>query len=280
MASATPGTAGLRVFITGGASGLGRALAERYARDGARVLIGDIHQARMDETVRALGGSAASIRCDVTKEADLVAAAKWCEETWGGVDRVYNNAGVSAGGSIDAQSLDDWEWIIDINLLGVARGCKAFVPMLKRQRSGRIVNTASMAGLTHPPHMAAYNATKAAVVSISETLRTELAEHNVGVSVVCPSFIRTNLIESFRGATPDVERTTKRLLGKAKLSADEVAQIVHREVEKGTFLILTDADGKQAYYAKRLLPGSVFAGIVEKRSKKVMEDRTKRGPPG
>ena len=264
----------LRVFITGGASGLGRALAQRYAAEGARILIGDIHQERMDETVKLLGPKAASIRCDVTKEADLLAAAAWCDKEWGGVDRVYNNAGVSAGGSIDEQSLADWEWIVDINLLGVARGCKAFVPLMKRQRSGRIVNTASMAGLTHPPHMAAYNATKAAVVSISETLRTELAEHNIGVSVVCPSFIRTNLLENFRGASETVNRTTTRLLTKAKLSAEEVAEIVHREVEKGTFLILTDNDGKQAYLAKRLLPGGVFASIVEKRSKKVMEDRT------
>ena len=263
----------LRVFITGGASGLGRALAERYAKDGARVLIGDIHQGRMDETVRALGANAAAIRCDVTKEEDLVAAARWCEEHWGGVDRVYNNAGVSAGGSIDQQSMADWAWIVDINLLGVARGCKAFVPLLKRQKGGRIVNTASMAGLTHPPHMAAYNATKAAVVSISETLRTELAENDVGVSVVCPSFIRTNLLENFRGANEDVHRTTKRLLTRAKLSAEEVAAIVHREVEKGTFLILTDKDGKQAYYAKTLLPGSLFARIVEKRAKRVMAKR-------
>lgn len=263
----------MRVFITGGASGLGRALAQRYVKDGARVLIGDVNEKRLEETAAALGPSVSTIRCDVTKEEDLVAAAAWCEREWGGVDRVYNNAGVSAGGSIDAQTIADWEWIVDINLLGVARGCKAFVPLLKKQKSGRIVNTASMAGLTHPPHMAAYNATKAAVVSISETLRTELAEHNIGVSVVCPSFIRTNLIENFRGATPDVQRTTTRLLTKAKQSAEEVAEIVHREVEKGTFLILTDPDGKQAYYAKRLMPGAWFASIVEKRAKKVMAQR-------
>ncbi|HET6403201.1 MAG TPA: SDR family oxidoreductase, partial [Candidatus Thermoplasmatota archaeon] len=263
-------------FITGGASGLGRALAERYARDGARVLIGDIHEKRLEETRAALGPNAHAIRCDVTKEEDLLAAAAWCEASWGGVDRVFNNAGVSAGGSIDAQSMADWEWITNINLLGVARGCKAFVPLLKRQRGGHIVNVASMAGLTHPPHMAAYNATKAGVVSISETLRTELAEHGVRVSVVCPSFIRTNLLENFRGATPDVQRTTKRLLTKAKQSPEEVAAIVHRGVEAGEFLILTDKDGKQAYYAKRLMPASWFARIVESRAKRVMEQRPEK----
>lgn len=261
----------MRVFITGGASGLGRAIAARYVREGAKVLVGDIHEKRLEETAAALGVS--TIRCDVTKEKDLVAAAAWCERAWGGVDRVFNNAGVSAGGSIDAQTIADWEWIVDINLLGVARGCRAFVPLLKRQRSGRIVNTASMAGLTNPPHMAAYNATKAAVVAISETLRVELAEHDVGVSVVCPSFVRTNLLESFRGATPDVQKTTTRLLTKAKQSAEEVAELVHAGVERGDFLILTDKVGRQAYYAKRIMPSAWFARVVEKRAKRVMEQR-------
>lgn len=269
----------MRVFITGGASGLGRALAESYAREGAKVLIGDVHEARLEETrsaLKALGADAHALRCDVTKDEDLVAAADWCAANWGGVDHVYNNAGVSAGGAIDAQSMKDWEWILNINLLGVARGCRAFVPLLKKQRSGHIVNTASMAGLTHPPHMAAYNATKAGVVSISETLRTELAEHNIGVSVVCPSFIRTNLLENFRSATPDVERTTKRLLTKAKQTPDEVAGIVRAGVARGDFLILTDKDGRQAYYAKRLMPGSLFARIVEKRAKRVMAQRPEK----
>ena len=120
----------LRVFITGGASGPGRGIAERYAREGARVCIGDIHEKRIEETLVALGPNAHALRCDVTKEEDLVAAALWCEETWGGVDIVVNNAGVAASGPIEATSIADWEWIVDINLLGVVRGCRAFVPML------------------------------------------------------------------------------------------------------------------------------------------------------
>jgi NAD(P)-dependent dehydrogenase (short-subunit alcohol dehydrogenase family) len=263
-----------RVFITGGASGLGRALAEIHAKEGARVLIGDIDAKRMEETLDALGRDRAhAIRCDVTKEEDVVAAAAWCEERWGGVDIVYNNAGVAAGGAIDAFALADWAWVVDINLMGVVRGCKAFVPMLKRQRSGHIVNTASMAGLIHPPQMAPYNVTKAGVVSLSETLRTELAPHGVKVSVVCPSFFRTNLIERFRGAGPDVERTTRRLLTRAKLSAPEVAAIVRRGVARGDFLILTDKEGRQAWRAKQLLPSDIFARIVAMRAARTMETR-------
>lgn len=262
-----------RVFITGGASGLGRALAERYAKDGAQVCIADVHEKRLEETLAALGPGHHALRVDVTKDEDLERAARWCDATWGGVDLVFNNAGVAAGGPIDELPMDDWRWIVDVNLLGVVRGCRAFVPLLKRQGSGRIVNTASMAGLINPPTMAAYNATKAAVVSVSETLRYELAPFGVGVSVVCPAFFRTNLLDNFRGSNEDVNRTTARLVGKAKLGAEEIATIVHRGVAKGEFLILTHKDGKQAYWAKRVLPSGVFANIVVKRAKRVLSKR-------
>lgn len=265
-----------RVFITGGASGLGRALAERYAREGARVCVADVHEKRIEETLGALGPNAQAIRCDVTKDDDLVRAARWCDDTWGGVDLVFNNAGVAAGGPIDETTMDDWRWITDINLLGVVRGCRAFVPILKRQRSGHVVNTASMAGLINPPTMSAYNVTKAGVVALSETLRYELAPHGVKVSVVCPAFFRTNLLDNFRGSNEDVNRTTRRLVGKAKLSADDIAAIVHKGVMKGEFLILTHADGKQAYYAKRLMPSGLFTKIVVGKAKKVLAKRPEK----
>lgn len=264
----------LRVFITGGASGLGRALAESYAREGARVCIGDVHEKRMEETLAALGPSAHAIRCDVTKDDDLSRAAAWCEAEWGGVDLVFNNAGVAAGGPIDEGTMDDWRWITEINLLGVVRGCRAFAPILKRQKSGHVVNTASMAGLINPPTMSMYNVTKAGVVSLSETLRYELAPHGVKVSVVCPAFFRTNLLDNFRGTNEDVHRTTRRLVGKAKLGADEIAALVRRGVARGDFLILTHADGKQAWYAKRFLPSAMFARIVVKRARRVLAKRT------
>lgn len=263
----------LRVFVTGGASGLGRAIAERYAKDGARVLIGDVHEKRMEETVAAIGPNARSIRCDVTKEEDLMAAARWCEETWGGVDIVVNNAGVAASGPIEATSMADWEWIVNINLLGVVRGCKAFVPMLKRQKGGHIVNVASMAGLINPPGAAAYNATKAAVVSISETLRVELAGDNIQIHVLCPAFVRTNLLENFRGANEDSERVTRRLVSRAKMGPAEVAQMVHRGVARGDFHILTHSEGKQAWLFKRFAPGALFVRVARKKAARAMERR-------
>jgi NAD(P)-dependent dehydrogenase (short-subunit alcohol dehydrogenase family) len=262
-----------RVFITGGASGLGRALAERYARAGFRVCIGDIHEARGAETVAALPPGAHFLRCDVTRDADLATAADWLERNWGGVDVVVNNAGVAIGGSIDEIGMSDWQWIVDINLLGVVRGCKAFAPLLRRQGHGHIVNIASMAGLVHPPVMSAYCATKAAVVALSETLRLELARDRIGVSVVCPGFFRTNLTESLRAGNADVERVTRKLVEQARAGAPEVAERVFRGVERGEFYILTHAEGRIAWMVKRLLPVALYLSWMQKSTRKMMSRR-------
>jgi NAD(P)-dependent dehydrogenase (short-subunit alcohol dehydrogenase family) len=269
MASATT----KRVFITGGASGFGRALAERWGRAGARVCIGDIHDARGAETLtalKALGATAHSLRCDVTKEDDLQAASDWLEESWGGVDIVVNNAGVAIGGGITEISLDDWRWIVDINLLGVVRGCKVFTPLFRKQQGGHFVNISSMAGLIHPPMMSAYNATKAAVVALSETLRVELAPHHIAVTVVCPSFFRTNLTETMRSGNADVARITNKLVNNAKRGADEIAELTFRGVERGDFHVLTHTDGKVAWMLKRLAPFSLYAEVLSRNTRKMM----------
>lgn len=262
-----------RIFVTGGASGFGRALAERWGRAGYRVCIGDVHDERSAETLAALrraGVTAHALRCDVTKDEDLEAAAAWLESNWGGVDIVVNNAGVAIGGSITEISLEDWRWIVDINLLGVVRGCKTFTPMFQRQGSGHFVNVSSMAGLIHPPMMSAYNATKAAVVAISETLRVELAKDGIAVTVVCPSFFRTNLTETMRAGNPDTARITHRLVNKAKLGADEIAELAFRGVSRGDFHVLTHADGKVAWMLKRLAPFSIYARAIAHNTRRMM----------
>ena len=113
---------------------------------------------------------------------------------------LVNNAGVAGGGRLDVATLDEWQWITEVNLFGMVRGIRAFVPMFKRQRSGQIVNVASLAGLVHPAGMASYNAVKAAVVALTETAGHELASYGVRASVVCPSYFRTNLMASMRGS--------------------------------------------------------------------------------
>jgi NAD(P)-dependent dehydrogenase (short-subunit alcohol dehydrogenase family) len=256
-----------RVFITGGASGLGRALALRYARAGFRVCIGDVHEERGAETLaalRAVAPDAEFVRCDVTREEDLVAVREKLEQRWGGVDVVINNAGVAQAGAIEAVSIEDWRWIIDINLLGVVRGCRVFVPVLKRQQAGHLVNIASMAGLLDVPLMSSYNATKAAVVSLSETLQNELAPHGIGVTVVCPSFFQTNLAESLRTDDPGLRTVMTKLLARSNLTADDVAEAVFRAVEVKEFYVLPHREARAAWRLKRLLPRELYRKAIAK----------------
>jgi NAD(P)-dependent dehydrogenase (short-subunit alcohol dehydrogenase family) len=254
-----------RIFITGGASGLGLALAHRYARAGWRVCVGDVNEARGAEAAAELAGQAPDalfLRCDVTREADLQAVAERLTERWGGVDVVVNNAGVAQAGAIDEVTLDDWQWILDVNLLGVVRSCRAFTPLFKRQRSGYFVNVASMAGLMDVPMMSSYNVSKAGVISLSETLQLELADWNVGVTVVCPSFFKTNLAESFRSPEPRLRAITERLLESSDLTAADIADRIYRAVRRREFYVLPHAKGRRALLLKRLLPRRLYASIM------------------
>ncbi|MET4726898.1 NAD(P)-dependent dehydrogenase (short-subunit alcohol dehydrogenase family) [Lysobacter enzymogenes] len=260
-------SAGQRVFVTGGASGLGRALAEGYAREGARVLIGDVNAARGEEALAALCAlqpDAHFLVCDVTREEDLRAAAAWMQANWGGADLIINNAGVADMGPVEAMPLADWEWMVQINLLGVVRGCKAFIPMLKRQRGGTLLNIASMAGLVHPPFAGAYNATKAAVVALSETLKAELEADGVQVSVACPAFFRTNLSESLRTRDPRYARWMKKLVDESKIDAESVARLIREGVARGEFRILTHPAAKRFWLLKRLLPYRMYEAAMRR----------------
>lgn len=257
-----------RIFITGGASGLGLALAQRYADSGWRVCIADLNDERGREVLPALKSRGAVDACylhaDVTCEQDLQDAAGELLARWGGVDVVVNNAGVAQAGAIEDVSLDDWQWIIEINLLGVVRGCKVFTPLFKRQGHGHFVNVASMAGLLNAPMMSSYNATKAAVVSLSETLQVELADDHIGVSVVCPSFFRTNLADSMRSTDPRLLSMTRKLLDRGELSAEAVAQYVFRAVEKDRFHVLPHGYARRIWMFKRYIPRSAYVAMMMK----------------
>ncbi|WP_373047135.1 SDR family oxidoreductase [Vulgatibacter sp.] len=259
-----------RVFVTGGAGGFGRALAERYAQAGWRVCIGDIHEARGAETLAALQRDTEAIflRCDVRQEAELVAARDRLERSWGGVDVVINNAGVAMAGAIDQVALDDWQWILDINLLGVVRSCRVFTPLFKRQRSGHFVNVASMAGLLDVPYMSSYNATKAAVVSLSETLQNELVDEGIGVTVVCPSFFETNLHEALRTPDPAFQPVMRKMLARSPLTAAQIADQTFRAVEAGAFYVLPHGEGRAAWFLKRLAPRRLYAQVLRSQVRK------------
>ncbi|HRW17974.1 MAG TPA: SDR family NAD(P)-dependent oxidoreductase [Dermatophilaceae bacterium] len=235
------------MLVTGAASGLGLALVRQLVEAGDTVLATD----RASERPAVLPGRAAYRRLDVTSEADWADAIDWVRAEWGGLDLLVNNAGVAAAGRFDRLGEEDWSWIVEVNLLGVVRGARAVMPLLKEQRSGHLVNVASAAGLVHGPGMSSYNVTKAGVVALSETLVGELAPWGIDVSVVCPAFFRTGLAASFPGTDPELERQGTRMLDSARRSADLVAARVLRGIDARREVILVDLEGRLAWYAKR-----------------------------
>jgi len=253
-----------RVLITGAASGLGLALATQLAGRGCRVLGTDVHE-ELPESLRGVAG-VSYLKLDVTQDADWARAHAWVAEKWDGLDFLFNNAGVAAGGRIELSEMDQWQWIIDINLLGVARGCRLFVPMFKAQGSGCIVNTASAAGLVHPARMSEYNTVKAGVVALSETLFHELKPFGIHVAVICPTFFRTNLAQSLRGRDEASQRSAAKLIGTSKVTADQIASVVLTGIEKNRHIILTDREGRLAYAAKRFAR-PVYYRTMEKLSR-------------
>lgn len=227
---------GQRVLITGAASGLGAALATAFEARGDEVLRTDI--------------SGGDLTLDITSDDDWAAALAHVESTWGGLDVLVNNAGVAGGGRLDVATMDEWEWITDINLFGVVRGTRTFVPTFKRRRSGRIVNVASLAGLVHPAGMASYNAVKAAVVALTETTGHELAAYGVTAHVVCPSYFRTNLMHSLRGADEDLGAIVAGLVANSPISADDIAAAVLEGLDRGDEVIVPDRPAREAYGLK------------------------------
>ena len=240
-----------RVLVTGAASGLGLEFVRWYAVRGHRVLATD--RIAPDEVPAGLLPDGATYRLlDVTRDEDWAAAMEWVQQTWGGLDVLVNNAGVAAGGRLDLIDMDEWHRVLDINLLGVVRGCRSALPLLRVQRGGTIVNVASVAGLVHAPSMASYNVSKAGVVALSETLRHELAPHGIQVSVVCPYFVRTNIANSMRSADPAAFAAARHYVDGARATPEVIVRRAMRAVEAGRFLVLTDAMGRVLSWGKRL----------------------------
>src|SRR5262245_25994695 len=191
--------------VTGGASGIGRAMADRFAAAGMKVVLADIEENALQQAeadMRAQGATVLGVVTDVAKAESVEALAQRTMATFGGVHIVCNNAGVGGGfGPSWTQPLQNWEWGFGVNLWGVIHGIRTFIPiMLKQGMEGHIVNTASMAGLLSAPFMSVYDATKFAVVTISESLQLELALQGAQVkaSVLCPGFVNTNIVTSER----------------------------------------------------------------------------------
>ena len=228
-----------RVLVTGAAQGLGAALVRVFRDAGDQVLATD------RETVDNV-----DLRLDVTSPADWAAALAAVEERWGGLDVLVNNAGVAGGGRLDVATLDEWRWITEINLFGAVQGTMTFTPMFKRQYSGQVVNVASLAGLVHPAGMASYNAVKAAVLALTETTGHELAAYGVRASVVCPSYFRTDLVDSMQGRDSALRGVIAHLVVSSPLGPDEIAAVVLAGIDAGDELIVPDDAARAAYRLK------------------------------
>lgn len=249
------------VLVTGAGSGIGRATALAFAKEGADAVLSDINEEGLEETargVRELGRTVSTYKVDV---ANADAMAKFAEEVHRNhvaVDILVNNAGVAVSGGLTATSLDDWSWIIGINVMGVIHGCHYFVPkMIERGRGGHVVNIASLAGLVGTRLLVAYCTTKFAVVGFSEALREDLHEHHIGVTAICPSFIKTNIHTSGRHRGKMAESKMKDLGEKLMNQAptpDLVAERIMESVEKNIGLMPVTREAWVSHALKRLSP--------------------------
>jgi NAD(P)-dependent dehydrogenase (short-subunit alcohol dehydrogenase family) len=251
---------GKRVVITGAGGGFGRAIAMEFARMGWKVGITDIDDAGSEETLESVkreGGRGDVFHLDVTDPEAVKAMADHFFSTWRGVDVLINNAGIAVGGAVGDVPLEHWRTVVDVNFWGVLYGCHAFVPKMKAQGGGHIVNVASAAGLLCLASMGPYSVTKAAVISLSETLRVEAAPDNIHITVVCPMFFNTGLLEDMKSTDPwitDVARTAF----ENGLSADTVAKRVVKAVLKDRLYAVPMFFGGLLWLNKRLTPNLYY----------------------
>ncbi|QKK02430.1 MAG: SDR family NAD(P)-dependent oxidoreductase [Pseudomonadota bacterium] len=241
-------------LITGGASGLGAAMARRFADQGWRVVVADRDEPGARAMAEALGEGAVALVMDVTDPDDWQRAVDHITECGWSLDVLINNAGVAVGGSLEETSVEDWRWVMEIDLMGVVLGCKAFAPLMRERGVGHIINVASFAGLAGAPQINAYGTAKAGVIAMSEMLRVELAPAGIEVSVLCPAFVRTRLTETMRAPDDGYHRRVERWMDSSRISAEDVAEVVWKAVRKPRFLLLTHGDTRWLWRLKRLLP--------------------------
>src|SRR3954452_58994 len=235
--------------VTGGASGLGRAMGLRFAREGMKIVLADIEKDALNRTEKEFkdaGHGVLAVRTDVSKGRDVEALADAAFDTFGGVHVLCNNAGVAPGGTVWEQSEKDWEWTLGVNVWGVIHGIRVFVPrMLEQNVEGHVVNTASVAGLLSPPGMAMYCVSKHSVVALTECLHHDLIEFGAKIraSVLCPAFVPTGISDSERNRPADLrddkakssvdlerEEQLRHAVKSGRISADQVADLVFQAI--------------------------------------------------
>jgi NAD(P)-dependent dehydrogenase (short-subunit alcohol dehydrogenase family) len=245
-----------RAFITGASSGLGLELARALGREGWTLGLFDRNVERLahvEEELSTAGLTVLAYPGDVTNVDELTVAVNSFAATHDGLDVMVNNAGVAGSGTLMETSLEDWRWIVDINFMGVVHGARAAIPHLQRNGSGLLINVASAAAFAAAPGMISYNATKAAVLALTETLKGELASTGTQVSIVMPTYFKTSLLESFRGPPSAREQATQ-LMEESGYAAAEVARDVLLQAGAGRFYIVLPGSARMLWRLKRWAP--------------------------
>ena len=250
-----------RVLVTGATSGMGEALAMQFARAGFRVAVASRNPTKVAATceqVKQAGGDPLAITLDVNEIADFEAAVTQVDEAWGGLDILINNAGVATAGKVADVGLDVWEQSLNTDLWSVIHGCRLFLPLLEQAGAGHIANVASAAGLLAGPDIATYNVAKAGVVSLSETLKVELADSNIDVTVSCPTVFKSSLFDTEGHEGDVVEGVTAKGLVKAmastSISSDDVAASLIRAMAKRRLYDLPQRDARLQWWVLRTFP--------------------------
>lgn len=265
-----------KVVITGAGSGLGRALALKYASQGADVCVVDMNADGGEQTVSDIvsqGGNAFFQQCNITEQWEVDKLVVQLAEKWGSVDVLVNNAGVATAGQIEYESIDQWDWVMSINVIGQVRMTKALLPLLRKSNAAQrgLINVASQAGLTSAPGMGSYCASKAAVVSFSETMYLELAPEGMHVSVVCPAFFETNLNQSLRTGDADMQGVVTKLIKNSGVTAESIAEQVYTGFNRSRFLIATHKQGRNAYRLRRFLPIDTYLSMMKKKTERFIK---------
>jgi NAD(P)-dependent dehydrogenase (short-subunit alcohol dehydrogenase family) len=251
-----------KIMITGAGSGLGRALALRYAKAGCAVACVDIVLERAQETVALLQGAGhMAFVVDVGNDASFDALHAAIDAQFGALDVLVNNAGIASGGPMVDTTMAEWREVLEINLLGVVRGCRAFLPGMLERGRGRILNTASFAGLAGAPSIMTYGVAKAGVVALSEQLRAELHGTGVSVSVACPAFFQTNLLQNWRGSAR-MKGFAEKMMKAGADTLDAVADNIFAAAERGDFLILPTRNEPIRWRIKRWFPEFYFRRLT------------------
>ena len=251
---------GKTAIVTGAASGIGLGIAKALAGAGMNLVLADIHQGRLDAArrdIEALGVKAAGVRVDVSDPASVAAAGRTAEETFGKLHVAVNNAGVAMHGTrVEDVTADEWNWVIGVNVLGVINGIRTFVPMIRRHgEGGHVVNTASISGffIRRGRNQGAYSMTKYAVVALSEALEQEVEDAGIGVSVLCPGAVQTQLLDSpslrpqrFGGAYSRPQQEALRGTMGQRIGPDAAGQRVLHAIQHNEFYVLTHAGERDA----------------------------------